>query len=130
MTITIDRTGSISGTTAAGTDSLLALLHESLSAIEERDPDLLHSWTAPGQALVHLAALARQATAALGAEPGTCLTDGPGVVVVRDLVSATRLLTRAGTRGVSTDGETEVSRLVASAKGMHAALLEAMTVDV
>lgn len=129
MTTTIERTDSISGTTDPGTDRLLALLHDTLSAIEEQDPDLLHSRKAAGRALIHLAAIARQAADALGSEPGATLADGPGVVVVRDLVSATRLLARAATGEVSRNRDAVVSRLVPSAKGMHAALLEAMTVD-
>ncbi len=77
------------GTAAA---PVLEVLHHALSACAELDPDLLHSTTAAGRAATSLAGLARSAVAALGADPGAPLRNGPGVVVVRDLVQAVTLL--------------------------------------
>lgn len=130
MTTTLAPTPITSSPVVTGTDTLLDLLHDSLSAIEEQDPDSLHSTSAAGRALVSLSSIARQAAGALGSESGVCLADAAGVVVVRDLVSATRLLSRAASRGASGDRDAQVSRLVPPAKGMHATLLEAMTADV
>lgn len=127
MTTTMTPTQTASGPVTTAAESLLALLSDSLSAIEEQDPDLLHSTTSAGSALLSLAGIARQAVGALGSDPGVRLIAGPGVVVVRDLVVATRLLARAASRGSSTDDGPDVGCLVPTAKGMHAALLEAMT---
>ena len=124
MTTTIARDRTAAGTTTSGPGMLLALLHDALSAVEEQDLDLLHARTPAGSALMSLSAITRRAAGALGADPGVHLTDGPGVVVVRDLVAATRLLARAAP---SADGSADVGHLVAAAKGVHARLLEMVT---
>jgi hypothetical protein len=129
VTTTMDRTG-IESTTTAGTETLLALLHDALSACEEQDLGLLDAKTPAGSALVSLSALARGAAGALGTAPGRYLTEGPGVVVVRDLVTATRLLARAASRtNVTSDltSEPDVGNLVATAKARYAELLDALT---
>ena len=74
------------------TAPVLGVLHRALSACAELDPDLLHSTTAAGRAATSLAGLARSAVGALGADPGVALHNGPGVVVLRDLVRAVTLL--------------------------------------
>jgi hypothetical protein len=125
VTTTIDHTDIESRAIAPATQILLAVLHDAVAACEERDLELLHARTAAGRALVSLSALARRAAGA----PGTCLTNGPGVVVVRDLVAATRLLARVapGATMTVTSGA-NVSGLVATAKALHAELLDAMAV--
>ena len=128
MTTTMEHTGIESNTTAAGTQSLLTVLRDALSACEEQDLGQLHARTAAGGALISLAALARSVAAAFGAAPGPYLTDGPGVVVVRDLVAATRLLARVAPRAtMSVTSGANVSDLVATAQAVHAELLDAMT---
>jgi hypothetical protein len=74
---------------------LLAVLSDALVLCAECDDAELGSCTHAGQAVLSLAALARRTAAALGVDPGVPLTGGPGVVVVRDLSSATGLLVRA-----------------------------------
>lgn len=74
------------------TAPLLRVLHDALCACAELDPDLFHSTTAAGRVATSIAGLARSAVAALGADPGTALRDGPGVVVIRDLAHAVTLL--------------------------------------
>ena len=125
MTATIHRTDSTSLTTT-GAELLLVLLRDALSVAADQDPDRLHSATAAGRALVALSALAREAARALGAEPGPPLTGGPGVVVVRELSAATRLLDRAASRATRDGVSPDVADLVATAKGLHAHLLEAV----
>lgn len=77
---------------------VLDTLRATVVAVGELDPDLLHSHTPAGRAVVTLAAAARGATAALGAEAGTSLRTAAGVVVVRDLVAAVSLLELARSR--------------------------------
>jgi len=77
---------------------VLDILYDALGAVSELDPDLLHSHTSAGQAVVALAGAARASAAALGAEPGDALRSAPGVVVVRDLVAAVSLLELAASR--------------------------------
>lgn len=126
MTTTIPTEIAVESRTPTATEMLLAVLADALSACEEQDLDLLHGRTRAGSALLSLSAVARRAAAALGADAGVHLTDGPGVVVVRDLVAATRLLARTADRR-ATDDVPEVHRLLAAAKGVHATLLETMT---
>lgn len=83
--------------------AMLAMLHAVVDQVAWLDPDGLHSRGAAGHALVTLAAAARAAVAVLGAEPGTALHQGPGVVVVRDLVDAVRLLDRTDAGRVTAD---------------------------
>jgi hypothetical protein len=59
------------------------------------DPDSFDARTTDGRALLALAALARQAAGALGADAGTTVASGPGVVVVREFAAAVRVLDRA-----------------------------------
>lgn len=126
MTTTILTEIAVEFRTPTATERLLALLTDALSACEEQDLDLLHGRSRAGSALMSLSAVARRAAAALGAGAGVHLTDGPGVVVVRDLVAATRLLARTADRR-ATDDVPEVQDLLAVAKGVHATLLETMT---
>ena len=79
---------------APGRD-LLTVLGDALVLCAECDDAQLGSCTHAGQAALSLAALARRTAAALGVDPGVPLSAGPGVVVVRDLSSATGLLVRA-----------------------------------
>jgi hypothetical protein len=109
-----------------GVDLLLGLLDDALLTIAETDPELLHTGTPAGRQLSALAAVARQATGRLGADPGVALTHGPGVVVVRDLVAARRRLGRASA-GSHAAGDDSTTSLTATAKGLHARLLEAVT---
>ena len=93
MTATID----YSETSCAPPDlqsarRLLALLEEAVDAVADVDPDDLDSRLPAGRELLDLAACARAAIAELGAHPGTLVTEAPGVVVVRELVAATRML--------------------------------------
>ena len=126
MTATIDRTHSASGTSTSGGDILLGLLRDALSAAAEQEFDRLHSGTTAGRALVALSALAREAARALGADPGARLTAGPGVVVVRELAAAERLLLRAAARATANGTSRDVGTLIPTAKGLHARLLEAV----
>jgi hypothetical protein len=79
----------------APTRDLVAVLSEALVLCAECDDTRLDGCTHAGQAVLSLAALARRTAAALGVDPGVPLSGGPGVVVVRDLSSATGLLVRA-----------------------------------
>lgn len=126
MTTTLPGTPIQSKTTATATDMLLAVLNDVLSACEDHELDALHGRSRAGASLMSLSAIARRAVAVLGADAGVHLTDGPGVVVVRDLVAATRLLARTA-EGTATDDVPEVHHLLAVAKGVHASLLETMT---
>jgi hypothetical protein len=80
---------------AVSADALLTVLRNALDAHADADDLALHGGTPAGRALLGLAARARATAAALGSDPGTPLVDGPGVVVLRDLAAATRLLERA-----------------------------------
>jgi hypothetical protein len=80
---------------AVSADALLTVLRNALDAHADADDLGLHGGTPAGRALLELAACARATAAALGSDPGTPLVDGPGVVVLRDLAAATRLLERA-----------------------------------
>jgi hypothetical protein len=83
---------SVSTPTGPAADGLLAVLRDALLLCAELDPGALDARTPRGAAAVRLASLARSAAATLGAAPGTALTAGPGVLVVRDLAVATALL--------------------------------------
>jgi hypothetical protein len=109
--------------TTSGTDQLRGLMHDALCVAADDTADSFDSRTATGRALLSLAALARQAAGALGAEPGIPVASGPGVVVVREFAAAVRLLDQA----VSTPAEPgDVEGLLATAKGLHAHLHEAV----
>ncbi|NEE02980.1 hypothetical protein [Phytoactinopolyspora halotolerans] len=79
-------------------DGVLGTLHDTLDTVSELDPDLLHSDTLAGHAIVTLAGAARAAVTALGTASGTALREASGVVVVRDLVAAVSLLELAVSR--------------------------------
>jgi hypothetical protein len=106
---------------ASRTDAgeLLNILHDTVDAVAELDPDLLHSHTHAGHAVVALAGAARAAAEALGTEPGTTLRTAPGVVVVRDLVAAVSLLELAASRRRPSDPRAlqQVSRRASTAHG-------------
>ena len=78
--------------TAAPGVELLDLLRARVAAVAFDEPDEFHSWHEAGRELLELAATARRATAYLGGHAGTVVTRAPGVVVVRELVAATRAL--------------------------------------
>ena len=90
-------------TTAPALQELRTALHEAVLACAQEDPDLYDSGTAAGRAALALASNARSAVGALGHDPGTHLTRGPGIVVVRDLVAAVQLFDRA-TAGLTSPG--------------------------
>jgi len=128
MTATIDHITTTAHDSAAlsSSERLLAVLQDTVSACAQEDPDRLHSWLPAGSAMVALSRLAREATADLGSRPGTTLTDGPGVVVVRDLVSATQVLGSA-VATASLAPHREVDAMVPFAKGLQAAFAVALT---
>ena len=112
-------------TTVSGADSLRTLLDDALSVAADDVPESFDGGTTAGRTLLALAALARQAAGALGADPGITVKAGPGVVVVREFAAAVRLLHQAG----SPDGGSgDLDGLLATAKGLHAQLHEAVGV--
>lgn len=108
------------GTPQVATARALAVLGDAATTCAELDPDLLHSATVAGRAVICLASLARSTASALGAYPGPVLRDGPGVVVVRDLVRATTLLESAAS-GPHSDNDDEPSRIVELVASMESA---------
>jgi hypothetical protein len=84
-----------SETRTASTDLLRDVLHTTLDRVAGEDPDAYGSRTADGQELLSLAALARRTARALGADAGTTVASGPGIVVVREFAAAVRLLDQA-----------------------------------
>ena len=122
MTTTLVRTDSTTRT-ATSAELLRELMHDALTAAADDAADSFDSRTATGRTLLSLAAVARTAAGALGTEPGIPVTSAPGVVVVRELAAAVRLLDRAGTP----DAETaEVEGLLPAAKALHAQLHDAL----
>jgi hypothetical protein len=109
--------------TISGADQLLDLLDDALAVVADDATDSYDGRTPAGQALLSLAALARQAAGALGADPGTVLAGGPGVVVVREFAAAVQLLHRAVSQAAGPAG---VDGFVATAKGLHAQLHDAV----
>jgi hypothetical protein len=106
------------------TDVLRVLLDEALSMASDDAADRYSSRTPAGRALLSLAALARKAAGALGAEPGVLLASGPGIVVQRELAAAAHLLDEAVE---AADGESpEIAELVLPAQRLYAHLLEAL----
>jgi hypothetical protein len=105
MTITLNRIETQPlPATRSDAKGVLGILRDTVVAVSEVDPDLLHSHTSAGHAVVTLAGVARAAAAALGADAGTALRTASGVVVVRDLVVAVSLLELAASRhGASSD---------------------------
>jgi hypothetical protein len=84
-----------SETRIASTDLLRDVLHSTLDRVAGEDPDTYDSRTADGQELLSLAGLARRTARALGADAGTTVASGPGIVVVREFAAAVRLLDQA-----------------------------------
>jgi hypothetical protein len=103
MTATIDRVETATYTTAYARPDVLAArdlldtLQGTVAAVAHVDPDDLDSGLPAGRELLRLAGLGREATAGLGesSDPGATVTNAPGVVVVRELVAATRRLASA-----------------------------------
>ena len=112
-------------TTRTSTDSLQALMHDALFAVAEQPADRFSSTTTAGRDLLSLAAMARLAARALGADAGIPLTAGAGVVVVRDFAAAVRVLDLAIQHRSDPSGE--VDGVLASAKGLHAHLIESIS---
>src|SRR5215218_2786721 len=108
-------------TDTTGLDDLRALLDDALSVAEDDFPDAFDGGTTKGRSLLALAALARQAAGALGADPGITVLAGPGPVVVRELAAAIRLLDRAA----AARGAGDLDGFLPSAKALHARLHEA-----
>jgi hypothetical protein len=77
------------------TTMLRSVLHHTLDVVAGEDPEVFDSRTPDGRALLSLAAQAREAAGALGADAGAPVAGGPGVVVVRDFAAAVRLLDQA-----------------------------------
>jgi hypothetical protein len=74
------------------TDLLRDVLHATLDRVAGEDPDSFDSRTADGRALLSLAARAREVAGSLGADAGTTVASGPGIVVLREFTAAVRLL--------------------------------------
>lgn len=92
---TISHTREALRTVATDPDIVRALTHDALAMAATENPDRFAGDTPAGRALLSIAARARQAAASLGADAGSPLTAGPGIVVVRELAAAVRLLDRA-----------------------------------
>lgn len=102
--------------------AVLASLRMALSACEGRDPSGLGSDTAVGGALVALARIGRETTAALGGEPGSPLSHAPGVVVLRELLDVSLVLAAVlGRPAVSVPGAAQLAALAARAENALAA---------
>lgn len=104
-------------------DGVLATLRDTVDAVSELDPDLLHSHTPVGHAVVTLAGVARAAAATLGADAGTPLRTASGVVVVRDLVAAVSLLELAASRPGASSDPRALQQITSRANTAHARLL-------
>ena len=111
--------------TTSSLDDLRAVLYDALSYAEDDFPDAFDGGTTKGRTLLALAALARQAAGALGADPGITVLAGPGPVVVRELAAAIRLLDRSA---ASSRGAGHLDGLLPTAKALHARLHEAVPV--
>ena len=108
-----------------GLDDLRALLYDALSVADDDFPDAFDGGTTKGRTLLALAALARQAAGAMGADPGITVIAGPGPVVVRELAAAIRLLDRTAT---SAGGAADLNGFLPTAKALHARLHAAVPV--
>jgi len=116
MTITLHRSEIAAAPVVEGASTALMLevLRDALFACAEPDLDMFHSTTPAGRAAISLAGLARSAVAALGAEPGPVLHDGPGVVVIRDLAQAVILVEVAAAHAADSARSPSLDRLAAS----------------
>jgi hypothetical protein len=102
-------------TETSATDGLRLLLDDVLLSVgADDDADRYPSRTVAGRTLLALATLARRATAALGTDPGVALSGGPGIVVLRELASAARLLDEAA--AAAPGGSWEVDDLLVTAR--------------
>jgi hypothetical protein len=108
-------------------DDLRVLLYDALSVADDDFPDAFDGGTTKGRTLLSLAALARQAAGALGADPGITVLAGSGPVVVRELAAAIRLLDRAA--AASAPGAGDLDGFLPTAKARHAHLHEAVAVS-
>jgi hypothetical protein len=120
---TMLRTDSATRTTT-GLDDLRAMMYDALSVADDDFPDAFDGGTTKGRTLLALAAVARQAAGALGADPGITVLAGPGPVVVRELAAAIRLLDRAA---ASDRGAGDLEGFLPTAKALHARLHEAVS---
>jgi len=109
-----------------GTAPLLEVLYDVLNTCAELDPDLFHSTTPAGRVATSLAGLARSAVAALGADPGTTLRNGPGVMVIRDLGHAVMLLELAAAGSPEGVNRPDTYGFVAAATAAYAVLRQAV----
>lgn len=103
--------------------TLLAVLRDVVAAAADLDPDMLHSTLPAGRAVLTLSAAARAHVAGLGHDAGTTLTDGPGIVVLRDLVRALDLLER--TAGSPSSLHAPSTTLAEEVVGAYRAFLDA-----
>ena len=110
-------------TARVATDVLREVLDDAIDVCARHEDDDLHTGTPAGRVLADLAALARTTVHSFGGDGGTPLAEGRGVVVVRELVTATRLLERT----LPAEASAVPDGLAAEAKGLHARLREAMT---
>ena len=107
-------------TQTSSVDALRDLMHDGLSVAADDVADSFDGGTVTGRTLLALAAVARAAAGALGADPGITVLAGPGVVVVREFAAAVRLLDSVA--GSADEGN--LDGLLATAKGLHAQLHE------
>lgn len=126
MTITFHRSEIAAAPVVEGASTALVLevLRDALFACAEPDLDMFHSTTPAGRAAISLAGLARSAVAALGAEPGPVLHDGPGVVVIRDLAQAVILVEVAAAHAADSARSPSLDGLAASIGAACATLHE------
>ena len=120
MTTTILRPDTTTRISSA--DALRDLMHDALAVAADDDADSFDGGTFTGRTLLAMAAVARQAARALGADPGIAVLAGPGVVVVREFAAAVRLLDSVA----DSADEAYLDGLLAMAKGLHAQLFEAV----
>jgi hypothetical protein len=127
MTTVAERTAipaATTTTTVTTADVLLSALDDAIDLVARHEDDDFPTGTRAGRLLADLAGLARTTVTALGADGGRPLAEGPGVVVVRELVTATRLLRRA----LEASGPGTVpAGAAAAAKAVHALLPAAVT---
>lgn len=74
--------------------ALLAVLRDMVASSIDLDPDVLHSTLPAGRAALTVAAAARTHAASGSAVVPPSLNDGPGILVMRDLVGVLSLLER------------------------------------
>ena len=107
--------------------AVLAVLEEALLLCADADPGALHGRSPAGRAALGLSALARSTVTDLGSDAGVALTDGPGIVVVRDLAAATSRLAAAARAGRAADRAHVSGAGVEAARALLADLRRAVT---